>query len=149
MPQSLSEIIIHLIFSTKDRKPLIKKENIQGLHAYLATLVRERGWECYRIGGVEDHVHLAIRQPRTENLADLVGHMKRTSTKWMHVEKSEPQFAWQSGYGAFSVSPPHLPKLMAYIDNQEEHHKTKTFQEEYLSFLKKYGITYDEKYVWD
>jgi len=149
MPQSLSEIIIHLIFSTKDRARSINKENISGLHGYLATLIRERKWECYRIGGVEDHVHLAIRQPRTENIADLVGHIKRTSTKWMHSEKGQTDFAWQSGYGAFSVSPLHLQDLIAYIEKQEEHHKTKSFQDEYRSFLIKYSIPYDEKYVWD
>ncbi|MGB0775081.1 MAG: transposase, partial [Akkermansiaceae bacterium] len=147
--QSLSEIIIHLVFSTKDREPLIKRENLQGLHGYLATLVRERQWECYRVGGVEDHVHLAIRQPRTENIADLVGHIKRTSTKWMHNEKSVLNFAWQSGYGAFSVSPPHLQDLLNYIENQAEHHKTKSFKDEYRAFLNKYHIPYDEKYVWD
>ena len=149
MSQSLSEIIIHLIFSTKERKPLIKNENLLELHGYLASLVRERGWECYRIGGVEDHVHLAIRQPRTETLSDLVGHIKRTSTKWMHSEKSVAGFAWQSGYGSFSVSPTHLNDLMSYIENQEEHHRRKTFQDEYRAFLKKYNIVYDEKYVWD
>jgi len=149
MPQSLSEIIIHLIFSTKDRNPSITKENISDLHGYMATLIRERKWECYRIGGVEDHVHLALRQPRTENIADLVGYIKRTSTKWMHSEKGQTGFAWQSGYAAFSVSPLHLQDLIAYIENQEEHHKTKNFQDEYRSFLNKYSISYDEKYVWD
>lgn len=149
MPQFLSEIIIHLVFSTKGRLPLIKEEHLKGLHAYLATLTRDRKWECYRVGGVSDHVHLAIRQPRTENLADLVGHIKRSSTKWMHQEKEQPKFAWQTGYGAFSVSPTHLQDLIGYIENQEEHHQTKTFQEEYRSFLKKYHISFDEKYVWD
>ena len=128
---------------------MIKKEHIEGLHAYISTLVRNQNWECYRIGGVSDHVHLALRQPRTENIADLVGHIKRNSTKWMHQEKQEPDFSWQSGYGAFSVSPPHLKDLINYINQQEEHHKTKSFQEEYRAFLVKYNIVYDEKYVWD
>lgn len=149
MPQSLSQVIIHLVFSTLDRRPLIGSDEITSIHAYLATLVRDRGGECFRVGGVTDHVHLAILHPRTETIADLVGHIKRSSTRWIRSEKAINEFAWQSGYGAFSVSPPHLDQLIEYIDNQEEHHKHVSFQEEYRTFLQKYGIKFDERYVWD
>jgi TnpA family transposase len=93
-------------------------------------------------------VHLALLQPRTSDLAELVGHVKRQSTLWLKRE-GLTEFRWQRGYGAFSVSPCSLTELLAYIDGQEEHHKKLSFQEEYVKFLKKYQIDYDEKYVWD
>jgi putative transposase len=145
MPQSLTQVILHVVFSTKDRRPLIRDEFINELHAYLATLIRERGGECYRAGGVDDHVHIAILLPRTESLADLVGHIKRNSSKWIHNQKGVDDFAWQAGYGAFSVSPQHLSKLTYYIDGQKEHHQKISFQDEYRTFLNKYGVVYDER----
>ena len=128
---------------------MIGANEIEGLHAYLATLVRDRSGECYRVGGVADHVHLAVLQPRTETIADLVGHIKRSSSKWMHVEKGVKDFTWQKGYGAFSVSPSHLNQLLDYIDHQEEHHQKVSFQDEYRKILKKYGVEFDERYLWD
>lgn len=148
MPQSLSKVVVHLVFSTKDRLPFLKKEIKPQLHAYLATLARDHDWQCYRVGGVEDHVHLALKQPRTSNLSDLVGHIKRQSTMWLKSEGID-EFHWQRGYGAFSVSPLHLPELLEYIDQQEQHHKKLSFQEEYRKFLNKYQIDYNEKYIWD
>jgi putative transposase len=150
MPQPLSNVVIHLVFSTLQREPFISGNIKTALHAYLATLARDQGWECYRIGGGSDHVHLALRQPRTHNLSDLVGHIKRTSTAWIKQQGEDHQnFHWQKGYGAFSVSPQHLPSLISYIENQEAHHLKISFQDEFRGFLKKYNIDYDEKYVWD
>lgn len=148
MSQSLSEVILHLVFSTKDRYPFITDELKPRLHAYLATLARDHGWECLRVGGVSDHVHLALKQPRTENVSDLVGHIKRQSTLWLKREGLD-KFQWQRGFGVFSVSPPSLPKLLDYIDQQEEHHRHVSFQEEYIRFLENYKMKYDEKYLWD
>ncbi|BDS08712.1 transposase [Oceaniferula spumae] len=150
MPQSLSKVIIHLIFSTKDRHEWIDAQIQPKLHAYLATTARDEGWECYRVGGVKDHVHLALRQPRTSDLSHFVGHIKRTSTVWIKKQDAKyDAFHWQTGYGAFSVSASHLDALITYISKQEEHHRKQTFQDEFRAFLGKYGIEFDERYVWD
>lgn len=150
MPQSLSLNLVHLIFSTKDRMSLLTPEIRPKLHAYLATIARHGDGECYRVGGVADHVHLAIRLSRTVTLADLVSELKTSSSKWLKEQASGlSTFSWQRGYGAFSIGPKDLDAVLAYIDGQEEHHRTKTFQEEYRGFLKHYGIEFDERYVWD
>ncbi|WFB37427.1 IS200/IS605 family transposase [Kiritimatiellota bacterium B12222] len=150
MPQSLSKILIHVIFSTKDRHPFLTQEIRPELHAYLATLARNQNCECYRSNGVADHVHLAIGLSRTITIADLIKHLKTESSKWLKPQDATlEKFAWQKGYGAFSLGMTQLPKLLTYIDHQEEHHKTTTFQEEYRIFLDKYNIEYDERYVWD
>jgi putative transposase len=152
MPQSLSQTIIHLIFSTKDREPFLDEAIKESMHAYLATMARDRdrGWECYRVGGVADHVHFALRQPRTDTQSEFIGHIKRNSSKWIQQQgKGYASFAWQRGYGAFSVGYSQLPALVDYIKKQEEHHRSRTFQEEYRDLLKKTGMDFDEKYVWD
>jgi putative transposase len=150
MPQSLSCVLVHIVFSTKNRTPNIAPEVRAGLHKYLATVARNAGCECYRVGGVADHVHLAIRLSRTITIANLVEELKTSSSKTMKVELARVEdFAWQHGYGAFSISPRDLDALIAYIDNQEAHHRTRTFQDEFRRLLDKYGIEYDERYVWD
>ena len=150
MPQSLALIIVHLVFSTKDRQPLLGASIRSALHAYLATVARNAGCECYRVGGAADHVHLAVRFSRTLTVADLVEELKTSTSKWLKTQSPElAAFAWQRGYGAFSVGPSDLDALRAYIDKQEEHHRTRTFQDEYRAFLTKYGIQFDERYVWD
>ena len=150
MPQSLSHVIIHVIFSTKERRPFLDPDTRPKLHAYLATVARNAGCEAYRVGGVADHVHLAIRLSRTLPIADLVQDLKTSSSKWLKTQSSDlAEFAWQRGYGCFSVGPSDLDALRAYIDGQEEHHQTRTFQDEFRMFLKKYGVEYDEAYVWD
>ena len=150
MPQSLSLVIVHVIFSTKERHPFLDPDTRPKLHAYLATVARNAGCEAYRVGGVADHVHLAIRLSRTITIADLVETLKTSSSKWVKTQSAEMAgFSWQRGYGCFSAGPTDLEALCAYIDNQEEHHKTRTFQDEFRMFLKKYGVEYDEAYVWD
>jgi REP element-mobilizing transposase RayT len=150
MPQSLSRVVIHVVFSTKERLALLDIDTRPKLHAYLATVARNAGCECYRVGGVADHVHLAIRLSRTLTIADLVENLKTSSSKWLKTQSPDlATFSWQRGYGCFSVGPTDLDSLCAYIDNQEEHHRTRTFQEEFRMFLKKYGVEYDEAYVWD
>lgn len=150
MPQSLDKIILHIIFSTKDRLPLLDDSVRPSLHAYLATVARNSGCECPRIGGVADHVHLAIRFSRTLTVAALVETLKTASSKWIKTMFPHlAHFAWQRGYGVFSVGPNDLPALTAYIDHQQEHHRARSFQEEYRGFLKKYAVNYDEAYVWD
>ncbi|MEI8233339.1 MAG: IS200/IS605 family transposase [Verrucomicrobiota bacterium] len=150
MPQSLSLILVHLVFSTKDRLPLIGESIRDGLHAFLAGAARAAGCECFRVGGVADHVHLAVRLSRTITVAQLIEDLKTSSSKWIKEQSAKlGVFAWQRGYGAFSVGPGDRQALLEYIDNQEEHHRTRTFQEEYRAFLNKYHISYDEHYVWD
>ena len=150
MPQSLSLVIIHVIFSTKERHPFLDPDTRPKLHAYLATVARNIGCEAYRVGGVADHVHLAIRLSRTVTIADLVQELKTASSKWVKTQSPGlAAFAWQRGYGCFSVGPSDLDPLRAYIDDQEKHHETRTFQDEFRMFLKKYGVEYDEAYVWD
>jgi REP element-mobilizing transposase RayT len=150
VPQSLSYLLTHIVFSTKDRVPVLNAAVRPALHAYLATVARNADCECFRAGGVADHVHLAIRLSRTLTMAKLVEELKTSSSKWLKTQTPELAiFAWQRGYGAFSVGPSDLDALLLYIDNQEEHHRTRTFQDEYRAFLTKYGIEYDERYVWD
>jgi REP element-mobilizing transposase RayT len=150
MPQSLSLVVIHVIFSTKDRIAFIDPQTRTKLHGYLATVARNADCECYRVGGVADHVHLAIRLPRTLTIADLIEQLKTSSSKWMKTQWPDlASFSWQRGYACFSVGPSDLDSLCHYIDNQEEHHRVRTFQDELRVFLKKYGVEFNEAYVWD
>ena len=150
MPESHAFVLIHIVFSTKNRMANLNVEVRPPLHAYLATFARNAGCECYRVGGVADHVHLAVRLSRTSTIADLVRELKASSSKWLKTQSPTlAQFAWQRGYGAFSVGPTNLGALQNYIDTQDEHHRSRGFQEEYLAFLRKYGVEYDERYVWD
>jgi putative transposase len=150
MPQSLSQVILHVIFSTKDRKPWLDTGISERIHGYLATIVRDRDCEAYRVGGASDHVHLAIRLGRTISQADLIEALKTTSSTWIKKQgNSYHSFFWQRGYGAFSIGYSQLESLIHYIEIQEEHHRTKTFQEEYRELLNKYHIAFDERYIWD
>lgn len=150
MPQSLSLVAIHIIFSTKDRHPYFVPDLQPKLFAYLATVARNAGCVCYRVGGMADHVHLAVRLSRSLTIGDLVENLKTSSSKWVKTQAHDLLlFSWQRGYGCFSIGPTDLDSLYAYIDKQEEHHRTRTFQEELRMFLKKYEIEHNEEYVWD
>ena len=150
MPQSLAYLLTHIVFSTKDRAPLLDATVRPALHAYLATVARNVDCECFRVGGVADHVHLAVRLSRTITMAQLVEKLKTSSSKWLKTQSPAlASFSWQRGYGAFSVGRSDLDTLLRYIDNQEKHHHTRSFQNEYRAFLTKYTIEYDERYVWD
>ncbi len=150
MPQSLSNVLCHIVFSTKDRAPFITSEIAPKLHAYLAAAIRGSKSECYRVGGVADHVHLAVRLARTISQSDLLESVKKESSKWMKTQGEQfSSFSWQRGFGCFSVSPTQNSLLLKYISNQEEHHKTETFQDEYRKLCKKNGVEFDERYVWD
>jgi putative transposase len=150
MPQSLSQIIVHIVFSTKDRRPWLDPAIRSRMHAYLATLCRDQNCEAYRVGGVADHAHIAARLGRTVSQAELLEKIKKTSSAWIKDQgKQYEGFYWQGGYGCFSIGWSQLEDLVHYIDHQEEHHRTRTFQEEYRNFLKKYRVQFDERYVWD
>jgi REP element-mobilizing transposase RayT len=150
MPQSLSKVIIHIIFSTKDREPWLDSDVRTRMHAYLATVCRDLGAEFVRIGGVADHVHIVTTLPRTVSQAQLVEKIKKASSKW--IKALDPRyrgFFWQRGYGAFSVSPSQLDTVVQYVEGQQEHHRTRTFQEEYRELLRRHGVDFNERYVWD
>lgn len=150
MPQSLSKVLLHVVFSTKNREQTIPEHLRVKLHAYLAGVCRTKGSEAYRVGGTADHVHVACSLPRTLSMAKLVEEIKKPSSIWMkQQEGGKPDFSWQAGYGIFSLGQSQLPALIQYIDNQEEHHRNRSFKEEYREFLEKYGVDYDEKYLWD
>lgn len=150
MPQSLSYLLVHIIFTTKDRDPNLTTDIRSKLHAYLATVARNSDCECYCVGGTADHVHLAIRLSRTLTIAHLIEELKASSSKWLKTQSPAfSRFTWQRGYGAFSVSPSDLDALRAYINDQEERHRKRTFQEEYRAFLQRYSVEYDERYIWD
>ena len=150
MPQSLAHILVHLVFSTKDREPFLTSGLRPSVHAYLAEVAHNAGCRCYRVGGVSDHVHLAVALTRTITVASLVETLKTSSSKWIKMRAPAlTTFAWQRGYGVFSVEPTERALLCGYIDNQEAHHRTRTFQHEYRAFLAKYEVAFDEHYVWD
>ena len=150
MPQSLSHVLVHIIFSTKNREPWIVAGVRERLHAYLATVGRDNGAFVYRVGGVADHVHMVCTLPRTVSQSDLLEELKKHSSRW--IKELDPRlagFAWQRGFGIFSVSQSRLDEVIAYVTTQEEHHHTLSFQEEYRNFLKKHAVEFDERYVWD
>lgn len=151
MPQSLSNVILHIIFSTKDRSPFLDQGIRERMHRYLATLCRDLDSTCYKVGGVADHVHIVTSLPRILTQSKLLEDIKKKSSKWIKGEGSSDHrsFAWQRGYGAFSVSPSQLDGVVHYVADQEEHHRTISFQDEYRRFLAKHGVDYDERYVWD
>lgn len=150
MPQSLSRVILHIIFSTKDREPWLDADVRPRMHAYLATIGRNLGAEAFRVGGAADHVHLVATLPRTLSQAKFVEEVKKLSSKWIKGLAPKYQgFYWQRGYGAFSVSPSQLDALLEYVTTQEEHHRGRSFQEEYSEFLHRHSVDFDERYVWD
>lgn len=147
MPQSLVQIYLHIVFSTKDRRPFLTDQSLRTkLHAYLAGTCNALKCPAIIVGGVEDHVHILCRFGKTIDVAVLI----RESSKWVKDQDRKLfDFHWQSGYGAFSVSPSHVPKLKTYISEQEEHHKQVSFQDEFRGHCQKYGVEIDERYVWD
>ena len=150
MPQSFDSVILHLVFSTKNRHPFLAKGFRERVHAEMSEACRDWGAKTYRVGGVEDHAHLAVTLPRTKTIADLVKQVKTVSSKWIkHQPEGDQTFAWQSGYGVFSISRTHLEDLITYIENQETHHQRCTFQDEFRGLLRKHELQWDEAYVWD
>ena len=150
MSQSLSSVLIHLVFSTKNREPFITAEVESELHSYMAKIFRELKSTSLAIDGTNDHVHVLFSLARVITIADLVEEVKTSSSKWIKTKGREfRNFHWQRGYGAFSIGQSNVTALKHYIRSQKEHHQRVTFQDEYRKFLKAYGIDYDEKYVWD
>jgi REP element-mobilizing transposase RayT len=150
MPQSFVAILLHLIYSTKNREPLLTAEIEPELYAYQATVFRELGCPALIINGTPDHVHALFRLSRTVRVSDLVEEVKKRSSKWLKTrDPALMAFQWQTGYGVFSVGESGVPSLRQYIADQKEHHRRKSFQDEFRAFLTKYRIEIDERYVWD
>jgi REP element-mobilizing transposase RayT len=148
MPQSLAKIYVHLTFSTLHREPWLKDALRPTLFAYLAGILPNHDCPAVKVGGVADHVHLLLVLARTITLSKVVEGVKKGSSKWLKTQ-GVPGFAWQAGYGAFSVSASQVDVVGHYIENQAEHHRQTTFQEEFRQFCRKYGVELDERYAWE
>lgn len=151
MAQSLARLWTHLIFSTKERYPFLSEPTVRAdMHGYLATVLRTHGCLTLEVEGCDDHVHALFALSRNLSIAQIVKEIKRTSSAWITtLEQRYSKFRWQNGYGAFSVSQSHVDQVRNYILHQEQHHRRKTFQDEFRAFLKRYEIEYDERYLWD
>lgn len=151
MSQSLSRILVHLIFSTKHRYPFLTDPQVrQKLNAYIMGILENLHCPHLAVNGASDHVHIFFALSKNTALAALVEEVKRGSSKWVKTQgPSLADFYWQSGYAAFSVSPSRIPDLVRYIENQENHHRVVSFQDELREFFKKHGVEFDERYVWD
>jgi REP element-mobilizing transposase RayT len=149
VPHTFVNALFHCVFSTKGRRQLITPALQERLWPMMGGIAREQGVKALTIGGVEDHVHLLLSLPATIHLAKAVQLIKGASSKWVHEMFPEHSlFAWQEGYGAFSIGVSQTNATLAYIRSQAEHHRQTTFQEEFRMFLKKHGVEYDERYVW-
>lgn len=152
MPQSLSKITVHLVFSTKDRTTWLKSPELRSeLYAYTAVILRDEvDSPALLINGVGDHVHALVLLSRKFAVMKVVERAKTETSKWLKRQSPELEdFAWQAGYGAFSVSESNIPQVRRYIENQEAHHRKTTFQEEFRKLCERHGVDLDERYVWD
>jgi REP element-mobilizing transposase RayT len=150
MAHSYSRLVYHLVFSTKERRPLLKTEVRPRVLAYLGGIVRNLGGEPLANNGVEDHVHMLAKLPGKIAIADAIRDIKANSSKWMHDEGLVSRsFGWQTGYAAFTVSKSGEDAVRRYIADQERHHRKMTFKEELIQLLERHGIEYDERYLWD
>jgi len=150
MPQSIVKMLVHIVFSTKNRADLIHPEIEDGLFGYIHGIVENNDAKLIIANGTANHVHLLVSLPKKIDIPDLIGDIKRDSSVWMKEHDSEySNFYWQRGYGAFSVGQLEIDVVRNYIENQKEHHKEKDFKTEYRRFLRKYEVDFDEQYVWD
>ena len=149
MSHSYISCRIHYVFSTKGRQNTIVPELQARLWPYMGGIAKTNNMKALAIGGTENHVHLLVSLPSSLSIAKAIQLIKGGSSKWVHDTFPEHRrFAWQEGYGAFSVSVSHLQTTVSYIHNQQEHHRKISFEEEFLAFLKKHGLEYDERYIW-
>ena len=151
MPQSLARVVLHVVFSTKNRVPFLKNPKLRArLHAYMAGVLQNIGCEPILINGVEDHVHILCNLARTVTIAGLVEEAKKSPSKWMKEQGPDYRdFFWQGGYGSFSVSQSNVEQVRAYVATQDEHHREVSFQDEFRALCRKHGVEIDERYVWD
>jgi REP element-mobilizing transposase RayT len=150
MPQSLARNLIHLVFSTKNREPVLAEAVRLPLCAYASAVLRELDSNVIAMNAWRDHVHILFTLSKNHSLAQVVMEVKRATSKWIKKQGMEfAKFHWQSGYGAFSIGQSGVEEVKTYIANQAEHHRVKSFEEEFRPFLKRYEIEFDERYIWD
>ena len=148
MPSTHLSLHYHVVFSTKERRRSITIAWRERLHRFLGGCIRQLDATPLEVGGVDDHCHLLFGLRATHRLADVLRDIKTASSSMVHREIGEPSFAWQEGYGGFTVSKSGVDVVRAYIRNQEEHHRTRTFQQEYRALLEAHGIAFEKKYLW-
>ena len=148
MPSTHSSLHYHIVFSTKNRVPSIRVEWRDRLHTYLGGIIRTMEGIPIVAGGVDDHVHMLVTLKPVHRVSDVLRDLKKSSSTWVHDEIERKAFGWQEGYGAFTVSPSNIPSVKRYIERQEEHHRKRTFREEYLELLRRHGVEFDERYLW-
>jgi putative transposase len=150
MPQSLAKILVHLVFSTKNREPVLAEHIRIPLCAYASAVLRDLDSHVVAINAWRDHVHILFALSKNHSLAQVVMEVKRATSKWVKTQGKEfAGFHWQSGYGAFSNGQSGVDEVKAYIANQAKHHRVKSFEEEFRSFLKRHQVEFDERYLWD
>ncbi len=150
MPQSLAQILVHLIFSTKNRQRILGDDIRPELHSYMATILKGLDSPAILINTVEDHAHLLFHLSKNRVLCDVIEVLKKDSSKWIKTKGTSYRvFHWQNGYGAFSISQSNVARVVRYIEGQKEHHRKWSFQDEFREFLRRYQVPYDERYVWD
>ena len=147
MPQSLVKILVHVVFSTKNRAELISPEFESELFSYIHGIVHNHNSKLICANGTANHIHLLISLGKTIHISELIGHIKRSSSAWL--KQYDADFYWQEGYGAFSIAESQVQDVMHYIEDQKRHHSASDFKSEFLSLLEKYQVEYDERYVWD
>ena len=148
MAQTFTNLLTHVIFSTKERVPSIQPDWRPDLLAYLGGIIRELQGKAVAIEGTNDHVHMLLWMPPNRSISETLRVLKTNSSRWISRERGKT-FAWQAGYGAFSVSQSNAPAIVKYIRGQEQHHRRVSFQEEFVAFLRRNGIEYDERYIWE
>jgi putative transposase len=142
-----TDLIYHIVFSTKERRPFIKEAVQADLYRYIGGIIRQEGGMLIEIGGVSDHLHIVMRLKPSKALADVVRTIKAKSSKWVRGMEQRNAFQWQRGYGAFSISESRLNDVTKYVKRQQEHHRRMSFREEYIMLLERHGIEYDERYL--
>ena len=149
MSSTLTNLLYHIVFSTKNREPIITKPIRADLFKYIGGIIRAEGGTLLEIGGMSDHIHLVVRFKAEPSVATMVKIIKSKSSKWLNDQPKRPgRFEWQRGYAAFTVSVSQLESVRTYVRNQEQHHRRKTFQDEFRLLLEKHGVVYDERYLW-
>ena len=149
MPQSLVKMLVHVVFSTKNRADLIAPEIEQRLFAYISGIVENCGSKLILANGTANHIHLLISLGKTTDISKLIGDIKRASSVWIKQQGNYGDFYWQEGYGAFSIGQSQVPEVMKYIARQKQHHSKQDFVSEFRGLLNRYEVEYDERYVWD
>jgi putative transposase len=150
MPSTFTNLLYHIVFSTKQREPLITENLREELYKYIGGIIRGEEGILIEIGDIDDHIHLLVKIKPSISISEMLNKIKANSSKWFNEnQKSSRRFAWQEGYAAFSVSESQAPNVRDYIRNQREHHQRISFQEEFIAILEKHGVSYDPRYIWD